>query len=56
MLSARFSNAVSVNRVKLKKFNTSALNNNSENNISCVFKLNYLKIYFILNREIIISL
>ena len=55
-LSARFSNAVRANNVKLKKSDASALNNNFENNISCVFKVSCLNICFMSDREIVISL
>ena len=55
-LFARFSNAADTDNVKLKKFNAFTLNSNSENNISCVFKVSYLNICFMLNKEIIIFL
>ena len=56
ILFARFSNAVRADNVKLKKSDASALNNNFENNISCVFSVSYLNICFMSDKETVISL
>ncbi len=56
MWSAIFSNAASVDNVKSLKFNAFTLNNNSVNNIVCVFKVNYLNNAFMSDKEIVISL
>ncbi len=55
-LSARFSDAVRINNVKSEKSDASASNNNFENSISCVFRVSYLNICFMLDRETVISL
>ncbi len=56
ILSARFSNAARTDNVKSEKSNASALNNNFENNISCVFRVSCLNICFMSDRETVISL
>jgi len=55
-LFARFSNAVRADNVKSEKSNASALNNNFENSILCVFRVSYLNICFMSDRETVISL
>jgi len=56
VLSARFSVAANADKVKAEKFVTSASNNSSENNISCVFKVNCLNKSFMSDKETVIFL